>query len=471
MVIYCDYRVFSRRSMEETVLLVDDEENTRAALSIALEREGYHVLPASNGQEGIEALDNNPIDILITDLKMPGISGMELLQYARKKYPEVMVIVITGYASVESAINAMKDGAFDYITKPIKLEEVKITLLKASEKRNLLIENLLLKQQLKGKYKFENLVGASSAMHKVFSLMEKVVNTESTVLITGESGTGKELVAKAIHYNSPKKDKPFVAINCAAIPSELLESELFGHLKGSFTGAVANRMGKFELANTGTIFLDEIGSMSLALQGKILRVLQEKEIERVGGGKVTKVDVRVLSATNVELEKAVKKGLFRDDLFYRLNVIPIHLPPLRERVEDIPLLAGHFIKKYNEKLGKEIRGLAPGVMDYLAAYNWPGNIRELENVIERALTLTEGKYIDVDALPPSLTRPASEAPFSFTAHIPEKGIDLEKELENLESQVIKLALKKAGGVKSKAADLLKVKRTTLIEKVKRLKLD
>jgi len=456
--------------LEETVLLVDDEENTRTALSIALTREGYQVLSASSGEMGIEVLDGNPVDIVVTDMKMPGVTGMELLQYVRKHYPEIMVIVITGYASVESAITAMKDGAFDYITKPIKLEEVKITLQKASEKRNLLIENLLLKQQLKGKYKFENMVGTSRSMHEVFSLMEKVVNTESTVLIQGESGTGKELVAKAIHYNGPRKDKPFVAINCAAIPSELLESELFGHLKGSFTGAVANRTGRFELADTGTIFLDEIGSMSLALQGKILRVLQEREYERVGGGRTTKVDVRVISATNVDLEKAVKKGLFRDDLFYRLNVIPIHLPPLRERVEDIPLLAAHFIKKYNEKLGKDIKGLGPGVLDQLSAYDWPGNIRELENIVERALTLTEGRYIEPGSLPQSITLPASDAPFTIGAHIPDKGIDLEKELANFEAAVIKTALKKAGGIKSKAAELLHIKRTTLIEKVKRLKL-
>jgi two-component system response regulator AtoC len=456
--------------MEETILLVDDDDNTREALSLALGREGYNVIAAANGQNGMKELDKNPVDILITDMKMPGVSGMDLLSYTRKNFPEVMVIMITGYASIETAITAIKNGAFDYITKPIKLDEVKITLLKASEKRNLLLENLLLRQQLKGKYTFENIVGTSRAMQEVFSMMEKVVNSESTVLIQGGSGTGKELVAKAIHYNGPRKDKPFVAINCAAIPGELLESELFGHVKGSFTGAVANKPGKFEIANTGTIFLDEIGSMSLSLQGKILRVLQEKEIERVGGSKPIKVDVRIISATNVELDKAVKKGLFRDDLFYRLNVIPIHLPPLKDRAEDIPLLVAHFIKKYNEKTKKDIKGLASGVMDYLVANDWPGNIRELENVIERAVTLTDGKYIQEDALPPSIKGPASHPQFYGTPQIPDKGTDLERELEGFEAAMIKTALKKAGGVKSKAAELLNVKRTTLIEKMRRLNL-
>ncbi|MBI5190244.1 MAG: sigma-54-dependent Fis family transcriptional regulator [Nitrospirae bacterium] len=454
--------------MDENVLLVDDDENTRKALSIALGREGYNVQTAANGSEGIAALDGGPVDILVTDMRMPGISGMELLQYTRANYPEVMVIMITGHASVETAITALKDGAFDYITKPIKLDEVKFTLQKACEKRNLLIENLLLKQQLKGKYKFENIVGTSRAMHEVFSIMEKVIGTDSTVLIQGDSGTGKELVAKAIHYNGPRKDKPFVAINCAAIPGELLESELFGHVKGSFTGAVANRPGRFELANTGSIFLDEIGSMSLHLQGKILRVIQEREIERVGGGKRTSVDVRIISATNVDLEKAVRQGLFRDDLFYRLNVIPIRLPSLKERVEDIPLLVAHFIGKYNQRMGKDIKGVASGVMDCLTSHDWPGNIRELENVIERAVTLTDGKHIQVSALPDSVQGVSADPVYRMNSHIPDRGVDMGAELDRFESALISSAMKKAGGVKSKAAELLGIKRTTLIEKMKRL---
>ncbi len=299
--------------------------------------------------------------------------------------------------------------------------------------------------------------------------MERVVNSDSTVLITGDSGTGKELVAKALHYNGPRKENPFVAINCAAIPSELLESELFGHVKGSFTGAVANKPGKFEQANTGTMFLDEIGSMTMALQGKLLRVLQEKEIERVGGAKPMKIDVRIISATNTDLEKAVKKGLFRDDLFYRLNVIPIHLPSLKDRAEDIPMLAAHFIGKYNEKLKKGIKGLASGVMDYLVAYEWPGNIRELENVIERAVTLTDGEYIQESALPQSILGVAGQE-FYSVPQIPDRGTDLEKELEGFEAAMIRMALKKTGGIKTKAAELLNLKRTTLIEKMRRLNL-
>jgi two-component system, NtrC family, response regulator AtoC len=455
--------------MRETILLVDDEQNTREALSIALRREGYNIIPASNGGEGMKLLEKEPVDLIITDLMMPGVSGMDLLDFARKNRPEVMVIMITGHASVETAITAMKNGAFDYITKPIKLDEVKIIIHQATDKRNLLLENISLKKELKGKYTFDNIIGTSRPMQEIFSIMERVVNSDSTVLITGDSGTGKELVAKALHYNGPRKENPFVAINCAAIPSELLESELFGHVKGSFTGAVANKPGKFEQANTGTMFLDEIGSMTMALQGKLLRVLQEKEIERVGGAKPMKVDVRIISATNTDLEKAVKKGLFRDDLFYRLNVIPIHLPSLKDRAEDIPMLAAHFIGKYNEKMKKGIKGLASGVMDYLVAYEWPGNIRELENVIERAVTLTDGEYIQESALPQSILGVAGQE-FYSVPQIPDKGTDLEKELEGFEAAMIRMALKKTGGIKTKAAELLNLKRTTLIEKMRRLNL-
>ncbi len=434
--------------MRETILLVDDEQNTREALSIALGREGYNIIPASNGGEGMKLLEKEPVDLIITDLMMPGISGMDLLDFARKHRPEVMVIMMTGYASVETAITAMKNGAFDYITKPIKLDEVKIIIHQAADKRNLLLENISLKKELKGKYTFDNIIGTSRPMQEIFSVMERVVNSDSTVLITGDSGTGKELVAKALHYNGPRKENPFVAINCAAIPSELLESELFGHVKGSFTGAVANKPGKFEQANTGTMFLDEIGSMTMALQGKLLRVLQEKEIERVGGAKPMKIDVRIISATNTDLEKAVKKGLFRDDLFYRLNVIPIHLPSLKDRAEDIPMLAAHFIGKYNEKLKKGIKGLASGVMDYLVAYEWPGNIRELENVIERAVTLTDGEYIQENALPQSILGVAGQE-FYSVPQIPDKGTDLEKELEGFEAAMIRMALKKPAALRQR----------------------
>jgi two-component system, NtrC family, response regulator AtoC len=455
--------------MDQTVLLVDDEQNARDALSLAIKRDGYSVIAAANGKEGIDALASNPVDIIITDLIMPEVTGMEVLRYARRHHPNVMVIMITGYASVETAIEALKEGAFDYITKPIKLDEVKITLKKASENRNLLIENLLLKQQLKGKYTFDNIIGNSSRMQDMFKMMEKVLDTESTVLIRGDSGTGKELVARAIHYNGPRKDKPFVAINCAAIPNELLESELFGHVKGSFTGATANKAGKFEIADTGTIFLDEIGSMSTYLQGKILRVLQEKEFERVGGSKPVKVDVRILSATNVDLEKAVREGSFREDLFYRLNVIPIYIPSLKQRVDDIPLLVAHFIRKFNEKTGRNVKGLASGVMDNLTSYTWPGNVRELENVIERAATLTESEYIGTDALPHYLQGENRAGTF-INPWIPDKGTDLSSEVERFEKTLITMALDKAGGVKSRAAELLNIKRTTLVEKMKRLNL-
>jgi len=454
--------------MEETVLLVDDEEHAREALALALKREGYEVIPAASGEDGIETLASRPVDIVVTDLKMPGVSGMELLQYAKKNYPNTVVIMITGHASVESAITAIKEGAFDYITKPVQLDEVRLTVQKAVEKRRLVIENLLLKNELKGKYRFENIIGASSSMQEVFSLMGKVLDTDSTVLIRGESGTGKELVARAIHYNGPRRDKPFIAINCAAIPGELLESELFGHVKGSFTGAVSSRPGKFELADRGTIFLDEIGSMSPHLQGKLLRAIQEKEVERVGGDRPIKVDARIISATNTDLEKAVRSGSFREDLFYRLNVIPVNLPPLRERLDDIPLLAAHFLKTFNENNSKNIKGLGTGVLDRLAAYGWPGNVRELQNVIERSATLTDGDYIDEDSLPATLREADTSPARTGTIRMPDTGLDLSKEVERFESALIKQALEKSGGVKSRAARMLNIKRTTLIEKAKRL---
>jgi len=454
--------------MEETILLVDDEKHARDALSIALKKEGYDVIAASSGDEGMKLLATKPVDIVITDLMMPGASGMELLLYAKKNYPNTVVIMITGYATVESAITAIKEGAFDYITKPVKLDEVRLTVQKATEKRRLVIENLLLKNELKGKYRFENIVGASSVMQDVFSLMAKVFDTDSTVLIRGESGTGKELVARAIHYNGARKDKPFVAINCAAIPGELLESELFGHVKGSFTGAVSSRPGKFELADKGTIFLDEIGSMSPHLQGKLLRAIQEKEVERVGGDRPMKVDVRIISATNTDLEQEVESGAFREDLFYRLNVIPIMLPPLRDRLDDIPLLAAHFLRSFNENNAKNIKGLGPGVLDRLAVYKWPGNVRELQNIIERAATLTEGDYIEEDSLPSALRDSKQDLHNPGVQWIPDEGLDLPKEVEKFESGLIRIALDKSDGVKSKAAALLRIKRTTLIEKIKRM---
>lgn len=454
--------------MINTVLLVDDEENARTALSLALKRDGYNILTAASGDEGMTALDNNPVDILVTDMIMPRVSGLDLLRYAKERHPEVMVVMVTGYASVESAITALKEGAFDYITKPVKLEEVRITLQQACEKRKLLIENLLLKQQLKGRYAFDRIIGASAGMKQVYQLMERVLDTDTTVLIQGESGTGKELVAKALHYNGLRKDKPFVAINCAAIPSELLESELFGHLKGSFTGAVANKAGKFQLADSGTLFLDEIASMTLPLQGKILRAIQEREVESVGGSKPVKVDVRIISATNRDLEEAVAAGEFREDLFYRLNVIPIHLPPLRERLEDLPLLAVHFLKKFNDRTGRKFKGLTSAAMDCMAAHDWPGNIRELENFIERVATLTDSEYIDMDSLPPSMRRAEQNSLQPNLKWIPDTGIDMPGEVGRFETAMIMMALKKSDGVKSRAAGLLGIKRTTLIEKMKRL---
>jgi two-component system response regulator AtoC len=361
----------------------------------------------------------------------------------------------------------MKEGAFDYITKPVNFEELKVIVSKAVEQSRLVAENQYLRQQLRGKYKFDNMIGNSPAIQLVFARMEKILVTDSTVLILGESGTGKELVARAIHFNGLRKDKPFIAINCGAIPAELLESELFGHMRGSFTGAVADKLGKFELANKGTIFLDEIGTMPLQLQMKLLRVLQEQEVERVGSTSRVKLDVRVISATNADLEGKVRRGEFREDLYYRLNVIPIHLPPLRERREDIALLAKHFLRKICTDMHRPILEITQEAIRALEVYEWPGNVREMENVIERAVALTDGDIIDRQDLPSQIGGISQENNHFPTLQIPEDGLDLSETMALFEQALIKQALDKSSNVKARAASLLNINRTTLVEKIKR----
>ncbi len=452
------------------ILVIDDEAHNHQALTLLLSHSGYQVQSATTGEEALEIMQKTPFEIIITDLFLPGVSGIDILKRVKEDSPYTSVILITGNASAETAVEAMKEGAFDYITKPFNFEKLKVIVAKAVEKSRLVAENLYLRQQLRGKYKFDNIIGNSLPMQQVFSRMERIVNTDSTILILGESGTGKELVAKAIHYNSPRKDNPFIAINCGAIPAELLESELFGHTRGSFTGAVADKPGKFEAANNGTIFLDEIGTMPMHLQMKLLRVLQEQEVERVGSTRKIKLNVRVISATNANLESEVKAGNFREDLYYRLNVIPVVLPPLRERREDIALLARSFLQKFCSEMDRSLMSISPEAMTALEAYGWPGNVRELENLMERTVALTDGEVIHPPDLPPYIAGEESQVDKNpaMPPKVTEGGIDMPLMIGHIERQMIQEALALGKGVKARAAALLGINRTTLVEKIKRL---
>jgi len=449
------------------ILFIDDEPGSREGLALLLEREGLRVDALADGEEALNLLARKSYDVIITDLFLPGVSGIDILKHVKERSLPCNVIMITGYATAETAVEAMKEGAFDYITKPVNFEKLKVLIAKAVEKSRLVAENLYLREQLRGKYKFDNIIGNSPAILPVFSRMEKILHTDSTVLILGESGTGKELVARAIHYNGSRKEKPFIPINCGAIPAGLLESELFGHVRGAFTGAVVDKPGKFEVANQGTIFLDEIGTMPLHLQMKLLRVLQEQEVERVGSTRRTKLDVRVISATNTDLEQKVRRGEFREDLYYRLNVIPIHLPPLRERREDIPLLARHFMRKICAEMRRPALELTPAALLAMEGYQWPGNVREMENVIERAIALTDNDIIDRQDLPPQIggvSRTLEQLP---SLQIPDSGLDLPETIAQIELSLIRQAMEKSHHVKARAAELLNINRTTLVEKIKR----
>ena len=381
-------KVFSPR-----ILVVDDEMIVCESCQRILQEDSYEVECVSSGKEAIEKMKANPFDIVITDLKMPGVDGMEVLKSIREDYPDTVVIMITGFSTVETAVEAMKLGAFDYIPKPFTPDEVSIVVKKAIEKRSLLLENIYLRQELQEKYGFHNIVGKSKRMQEIYRIIAKVAMTDSTVLIYGQSGTGKELIARAVHFNSPRREKPFVPLDCAVLSENLLESELFGHIRGSFTGAVSTKPGLFEVADGGTLFLDEVGNISLAIQAKLLRVLQEREFTPVGGTKAKKVDIRLIAATNKDLEKMIHEETFREDLYYRLNIVPIPLPLLKDRQEDIPLLASHFLKKYAEEMGKTIKGLTPEAMKRLMRYPWPGNVRELENVIERSVVMIDDEMV------------------------------------------------------------------------------
>jgi two-component system response regulator PilR (NtrC family) len=437
------------------VLIVDDEKSMRDLLSITLEKEGYDVETAAGGELAIEMLHREMVDAVITDLRMPKVDGLQVLRAAKESSPDIAVIVITAVASTETAVEAMKLGAYDYITKPFKLDEVNLIVRNALERKRLRDENLYLRRQLETQHRFENIIGKSARIAEVFDTIRKIADSPSTAMITGESGTGKELVARAIHFNSYRRDKPFMSVNCGAIPEGLMESELFGHVRGAFTGAVSNKVGLFSAAEGGTLFLDEITEIPPLLQVKLLRAIQLREIRRVGDTKDMKTDVRLIAASNRDLEGAVQDGILREDLFYRLNVIPIQLPPLRERREDIPLLIAHFLQKFSKELGKDVRGVAPEAMAVLERYHWPGNIRELENVLERAIVLGGADMVGVESLPESVRR---ERPVKGleSVEIPEDGLDLEATLDAIEGRYLQRALDRTGGVQTKAAELLKM---------------
>ena len=448
--------------------IIDDEPIIHEVLGDLLSSEGYAVVNSANGEEALEKHSSQKFDLILLDLLMPGMDGIEVLKLLKKREPRSIIIIITAYASVESAISAMKIGAFDYIQKPFKHDELLLTVERAIEHKNLQEENLRLKDELKRKFSFENIIGKSKVMQNVFETIKASAPTRSTILIQGESGTGKELVARAIHQNSDRASFPFIIVNSGSLPPDLLESHLFGHVKGAFTGAVSLKKGLFEAAENGTIFFDEISTLNIETQSKLLRVMQEREFMRLGGTKTIKVDVRVVVATNLDLEDLIQERRFRQDLFYRLNVIKIELPSLRERKEDIPLLVKHFLDIYSQENNKEIEGVTPDVMEILMSYDWPGNIRELENLIERAVVLTKTKLIARDNLP------------AFLLSAPDKGLaltsssldlNLKENLQAIQKKAILRALKQSNGVQKKAASLLGVKATTLNEMIKRLKID
>jgi two-component system response regulator PilR (NtrC family) len=440
----------------EKILVVDDEQSLREVLSIMLKRAGYAVTSVADGEEAIEQLQKEIFDLVITDLRMPKVDGMEVLRAVKSASPETVVLIITAFATADSAVEAMKQGAYDYLTKPFQVDEVQMIIRNALEKRRLTAENILLKREMASQSSFAQLVGQSDAMQKVFDIVRKVADSKSNVLICGESGTGKELVARAIHYNSVRSVRPFVAVNCSAVPETLLESELFGHMKGSFTGAISNKAGLFEVADGGTIFLDEIGDTTPTIQVKLLRVIQEREFRRVGGSQDVKVDVRIVAATNKDLEKAVADGSFREDLYYRLDVIPIRLPPLRLRAGDIPLLVTHFLERFSKESGKPAPTLTAEAMHVLLGHEWRGNVRELENLIERVVAFSTGVPVTEQDVRGWLHRSVSPQSQGVPAELPEDGLDLEGMISGIEKELLLKALERSKWVKKKAARLLKL---------------
>ena len=447
--------------MPEHVLVVDDEQSMREFLEIMLTQDGYEVGLASNGKEALKAFRNQEPELVITDVRMSGMSGLDLIREIRSLNPAALIIAITAYASADDAIRAVKEGAYDYISKPFQVEDLRVIIRNALETRRLRKENIDLKKIIENEHRFGDIVGKSERMMETFNLISRVAQSTAGVLIVGESGTGKEIIAKEIHQRSPRADKPFVTINCSAIPENLLESELFGHVKGSFTGAVANKPGLVESAHNGTVFLDEIGEIPLAVQAKLLRFLQEKEFRRVGGNQDQHVDVRVIAATNKNLEREMEKGLFREDLYYRLNVIRIHIPPLREREEDIPLLVDHFLKKFSCIQNKKIDKVSSLAMRVLCSYSYPGNVRELENIIERCVTLEQSERLNAETLPNRLVRKSDGDGRLPNVEIPPEGMDLNQALEEVERSLISRAMELTGENRARTAELLGISSRSL----------
>ena len=449
--------------IQKRILIVDDEENFRHMLSVILKKERYDVETASNGEEGLQKISVSPFDQILCDIRMPHMDGMEFLSEAQKLGIDATIIMMSAYGTIDTAIEAMKLGAYDYISKPFKPDEIILTLKKAEERERLIKENELLRKEVEKEYSFKNIVSKNEKMQKIFEVIKKVAQYKSTILITGESGTGKELVARALHYNSDRSQRPFIPVNCGAIPENLLESELFGHAKGAFTDAVRTKKGLFEEADGGTLFLDEIGDLPLQLQVKLLRALQDGEIRRVGESKSIQIDLRIVTATVKDLVKEVNEGRFRDDLYYRLNVLPIHIPPLRERKEDIPLLINHFIKKYSQSMNKNVVGINPKALEALMNYNWYGNVRELENTIERAIVLTDGDNVELENLPIEIQDFQNAVQL---APLPEEEYSIKKGSKFLEMNLIKKALKKTKGNHTHAAKLLEISHRALLYKIK-----
>lgn len=443
--------------MKSRILVVDDEESIREFLEIMLKKEGYEITLAEDGLRAKDLLAKKSFDMIISDLQMPGMTGIELLKHVKDTSPEIVFMMITAFGTTENAVEAMKMGAYDYITKPFKIDEVRLNIQNALRSKNLETENRSLRKELKQEYSFQNMIGNAPVMHQIFDMIKRVSQTPTNVLITGESGTGKEVVAKSIHFNGPLKDRPFVTVNCGAIPENLMESEMFGHKKGSFTGAITDKVGMFEVADGGTLFLDEVGELPLSIQVKLLRAIQERVIRRVGATDDMKVDVRIIAATNRNLEEMVKSGTFREDLYYRLNVINIKTPSLRERKDDIPLLAQHFLRKYNERLNKNIQSISTEAMEMIIKYNFPGNVRELENLIERTVALEAGATILPESLPPMVNTPSGRKMASSNEiEVTEDGLELDKVMGQIEKELLVKAIHAAGGIKKRAAKLLNI---------------
>ncbi len=443
--------------MKPRILVVDDEESIREFLEIMLKKEGFEITLAEDGAMAKDVLAKKTFDMIISDLQMPNMNGIELLKHVKETSPDTVFMMITAFGTTETAVEAMKMGAYDYITKPFKIDEVRLNINNALRSKNLEVENRSLKKELVKEYSFQNIIGNSQAMHLIYDLIKRVSQAPTNILVTGESGTGKEVVAKAIHYNGPLKDRPFVTINCGAIPENLMESEMFGHKKGSFTGAVSDKVGLFEVADGGTLFLDEVGELPITIQVKLLRAIQERMIRRVGATDDHKIDVRIIAATNRNLEEMVQKGTFRQDLYYRLNVINIKTPPLRDRKDDIPILAQFFLKKYNEKLNKNITSISTEAMEILKKYDYPGNVRELENMLERTVALEGGATVLPESLPPLVSTPSGrKMASSHEIEVTDDGVDLDKVMGQIEKELLIKAIHTAGGVKKKAAKLLSI---------------